>query len=104
MPGNLTRRLAALEAAATRHAFVTGWTISSAGELIGFVPSFGRPDPQLQAWLAHPYPGFVFLIARDIADISTEDRAALIPAGQASAEARRLVEPYTTPGAALHLT
>jgi len=90
--------------AAIRPAYVTGWTITIAGELVGFVPSFGRPDPQLQAWLAHPYPGFVFLIARDIADISTEDRAALIPAGQASAEARRLVEPYTTPGAALHLT
>ena len=85
-----------------RHAFVTGWTITSGGTLAGFVPSFGRPDPQLSAWLADPSPGFVFLITRDMAEISAEDRALLIPAEVASDQARELIAPYLEPGRAYH--
>lgn len=98
----LHRRLASLEAAAIRRVFVTGWTVTRDGELVGFAPSFGRPDPDLAAWLAHPSPGFVFLIARHAEAIDAEDHAALIPADQASAEALELVAPFLETGRAFH--
>jgi hypothetical protein len=104
MTKELHRRLATLETIAYPPAFVTGWTITRAGELVGFVPSCGRPDPNLQAWLADPSVGFVFLTTRDESEISPEDRAELIPAEHASAQARELVAPYLEPGRALHLT
>lgn len=104
MSKELQRRLAALEAAVANPAYVAGWIITRDGELIGFAPSFGRPDPALAAWLAQPAPGFVFLIARDVTDTPAEDLAAMIPAKDASDQARRMAEPYTQPGAALHTT
>lgn len=102
MTHELRRRLASLEARNHREPFVTGWTISNAGELVGFVPSTGQPDPELEAWLTDPAPGFVFLITRDVADIGPEDRAALIPAEDASGQARELVAPFLEPGRAFH--